>query len=599
MSLSCLFLNTYYEAFLRAFYSSNPALLEAPYSEQLKAIQACMFGDSDFYSHYLSEAGWIAQDVIMNCAPIQYAWARENGVNGELGFGLAVEQVKRIRPDVLYIQDMHIIKQDFIDAVRPYVQLIAGQVASALPSDTPFGGYDVIVSSFPHFVTRLREGGVNALYQPLAFDPRVLSRLEILPLNRRPFQFSFVGGISPSHANALSSLETLCRKTSIEVFGYGRESLDPASCILPRHRGEVWAKEMFQTIASSRITWNRHVEAAEGFANNMRLFEATGCGAMLVTDYKDNLNELFEIGREIVAYRSIDECIALVEYYLLNPDKAEVIAAAGQARTLRDHTYSRRMQQTAEFFERQIRYRREKGRFGRVDMSRISCGYAPIDRGEITQSMTSAWQSSEIPARQRALVQDELENMYTGKPPVVHRAMARILQDAVQPGSSVLEIGCSSGYYYEVIEYLLNKRILYHGVDYSAPMIDMAREYYPHAKFTVADGAALPFADREFDVAISSCILLHVPNYAQHISETVRVAGKFVAAHRTPVCRKRPTQYRKKMAYGIETAELIFNESEIVTLFTGRGLELIAALELEYDHPSDQYTVSYLFRRTR
>ena len=41
----------------------------------------------------------------------------------------------------------------------------------------------------------------------------------------------------------------------------------------------------------------------------MRLFEATGSGACLVTDWKENLGELFEPDVEVVTYRSVAECV--------------------------------------------------------------------------------------------------------------------------------------------------------------------------------------------------------------------------------------------------------------------------------------------------
>lgn len=599
MTSSCLFLNTYYEAFLRAFYAAHSQLLAASYAEQLQALRAEMFGDSDFYSYYLEKAGWRAEDIIINCEALQKAWAQEKGVVFNSMMGLVVEQIKHIKPEVLYVQDMHVVKGDFLELLRPYVELIVGQAASALPADTPIGGYDLVVSSFPHFVARLREKGIAAFYQPLAFDTRVLSKIERIPYNERPIEFSFVGGISSAHSNALSALESLCEKTYINIWGYGRESLNPNSAIHGHHQGEVWGRKMFQTLASSKITWNRHVEAAEEFANNMRLFEATGCGALLITDYKQNLDELFEIGKEIVAYRSVDECVALVQYYLRHPEEAMEIAAAGQARTLKEHTYEKRMIKTAEFLGRQLRYKREQGCFGQLDTSRISYGYTPIERTQITQSMTSGWQNPDLPSRQRVLVQEELGKMYKGQAPVVYQAMARVLEGIVEPGASILEIGCSSGYYYEVIEYLLNKRITYHGVDYSAAMIEMARDYYPLAKFTIADGSQLPFPDESFDVAISSCVLLHVPNYPQHIKETVRVARDYVVAHRTPVCKVAKTQYLRKIAYEVETVEMLFNETEILSLFLQEGLHLVGSVELERNEKIDQYTLSYLFRKRK
>jgi spore maturation protein CgeB len=82
---------------------------------------------------------------------------------------------------------------------------------------------------------------------------------------------------------------------------------------------------------------------AENYANNMRLYEATGVGSLLITDRKDNLGNLFEVGKEVVAYSTQEEASELIRHYLAHPDEAEAIAKAGQARTLRDHTYKRRM----------------------------------------------------------------------------------------------------------------------------------------------------------------------------------------------------------------------------------------------------------------
>ena len=84
----------------------------------------------------------------------------------------------------------------------------------------------------------------------------------------------------------------------------------------------------------------------------MRLFEATGMGACLITDWKENLSELFEPGKEVVAYRSGEECLDLIRYYKARDDARERIAEAGHARCLRDHTYQQRMSDLAALLER-------------------------------------------------------------------------------------------------------------------------------------------------------------------------------------------------------------------------------------------------------
>lgn len=596
-AFSCIFLNTYYSRFVNNYYRRNPEHAQLSYQEQKALLQGTWFGDCDFYSSGLKKSGWQADDFIVNCAPLQNAWARENGISAE-GLSIAIEQIRSVKPQVLYLQDLNLANKEFLNAARPHVGIIVGQIASPLPAQTYFAGIDIMVSSFPHFVERFRAAGITTYYQPLAFDPRILESLPSTPYLARPIECSFIGGISPSHHNGYQLLEQLAAKLPMEFMGYGAESLPLDSFIRKSHRGEVWGREMFRAFQASRITVNRHIDVAENYANNMRLFEATGCGALLITDYKDNLNDLFEIGKEVVAYRSAEECIDLIHYYRQHTDEAGKIAASGQARTLRDHTYILRMGQTGEILERHLRYRGEKDRFLPPNIAKISYGHTPISRETITPDLTSAWKNTSIPNQQRSLVQQELSSMYMGKTPIAFQVLANTLKPIVAAGDSVLEIGCSSGYYYEVLGYLLSRPLDYTGVDYSEAMIAMAEDFYPKTKFLVADGARLSFSDRQFHTVISSCVLLHVPNYREHIAETARVADKFVVAARTPICKSQPTQYLKKLAYGVETVELRFNEEDLLREFSLQGLELIQATEYFADPAADSYQATYLFKRS-
>jgi spore maturation protein CgeB len=86
----------------------------------------------------------------------------------------------------------------------------------------------------------------------------------------------------------------------------------------------------------------------------MRLYEATGCGALLLTDAKDNLGDLFEVGKEVVAYRSGAEAAELVRHYLANSKERIAIARAGQQRTLATHSYRQRMAELVEILGRHL-----------------------------------------------------------------------------------------------------------------------------------------------------------------------------------------------------------------------------------------------------
>jgi spore maturation protein CgeB len=83
----------------------------------------------------------------------------------------------------------------------------------------------------------------------------------------------------------------------------------------------------------------------------MRLFEATGVGAFLLTDFKDNLDTLFAPDREVAVWRSIDECLVAIDHHLGDDNRRAAIARAGQARTMSQHTYRHRTAEILGFVD--------------------------------------------------------------------------------------------------------------------------------------------------------------------------------------------------------------------------------------------------------
>lgn len=595
---TCLFLNTYYQGFLDDHYKRHAGLAAASYDEQHRSLQQVCFGDSDFYSSGLRQAGWQAYDLIANCAPLQRQWAQEHHLPPQASLlTILVAQILAVRPQVLYLQDLSLATPEFVSAVRPHVALIVGQIASSLPSRIDLKVFDILVSSFPHFVDHFRAQGITAYYQPLAFDPRVRAHLGVPAQGPRTYPLTFVGGLSPAHRERQELLTTIGADHPLHYWGYGTSALAQHGIDASRLHGDVWGLDMFAVLARSGMTLNHHSEAAKANANNMRLFEATGCGALLVTDYKDNLSDLFEPESEVVAYRSLSECQDLIRYYLAHPEEAAAIAARGQARTLRDHTYAARMRQTGEFLQRQLDIRNGVHRLPPPDLGKISYGHEPLGATDVSATLARAWQSDDIPAKQRALVDRELAEMYRGRCPAVFRILADALAPHIRPGVELLEVGCASGYYSEALEYLLRSRVTYRGVDYSEAMIRMARAYYPGIRFDVGDGAALPLRDASVPLVVTSAVIMHVEGYAEHIREASRVASEVVVLHRTPMSRTSPTSRWKKKAYGVETMEFRFNEADLLRLCTIAGLELLSRRVYEPQSVQDAFDATYVLRK--
>jgi hypothetical protein len=119
----------------------------------------------------------------------------------------------------------------------------------------------------------------------------------------------------------------------------------PLRYIFPeRFRGTVFGLDMYDVLRRSRVTFNRHINLDVAEVGNMRMFEATGVGACLLTDTGRNMRDFFEPDTEVLTYESVDECIEKYRYVLDHEDARRAIAAAGQRRTLKDHTMNQRCQ---------------------------------------------------------------------------------------------------------------------------------------------------------------------------------------------------------------------------------------------------------------
>lgn len=350
-----LIVDTCYSAFLRSHYQRSPDLAERSYDEQWRALMDTHFGTADAYSHRLAPLGHEAHEVVANARPLQQAWAREHGLAGATDEGILVAQARDFEPDVVYVQNLHHPSDRALAELRSVSRLVAGQIASEPPPVERLRSFDLLLTSFPHYVERFRTLGVDAEYFRIGFDQRVLARLEAEQAPVEEHGAVFVGALNRTqHRQANALLARAARRAPIEFWGYGARGWPPWSPVRRRYHGEAWGIEMFRVLRAARIVLNRHIRVAEDNANNMRLYEATGVGSLLLTDEKKNLPELFEPGAEVVTYADEDELVERVLHYLDHENERRAIARAGQERTLREHGYDVRMRELAAILEARL-----------------------------------------------------------------------------------------------------------------------------------------------------------------------------------------------------------------------------------------------------
>ena len=363
-------IGVYYKTYLEQFYARRTGLAAEPYAAQHSALIDDCFGSSDFWTRELSRIGYETRDLIINAEPLQRAWASERGLvfddEGWL-FQITEAQVRDFRPDVLIVADYSTVTAAFLRRLRdvcPSIRLVLGWCGAPYSDGSVFREWDVALSCVPELVAHFRESGLRGRHVNHAFEPRVLEKLGARE-EATAVDFVFIGSLVKSerfHIEREKLLALLVAKTGLQVWsevgpppsrlrraarllrGGASESSQSSvdARIARRARPPLFGLEMFRQLRAGRVALNTHIDISTHSASNMRLFEATGVGACLLTDEKENLRDIFEPDAEVVAYRDAEECVEKVRYLLANESTRRDIAAAGQRRTLREHTFESR-----------------------------------------------------------------------------------------------------------------------------------------------------------------------------------------------------------------------------------------------------------------
>jgi hypothetical protein len=120
----------------------------------------------------------------------------------------------------------------------------------------------------------------------------------------------------------------------VEAFGYGWPN------------GPLPTEEMVRLYSKSRI--NLGFGGVEGHEETYCLkgrdFEIPMSGGLYLTEYHPELQRVYDLGKEIVAYRGFDDLLANIRRLLADPERAAAIRLAGFRRARKEHTWEMRFE---------------------------------------------------------------------------------------------------------------------------------------------------------------------------------------------------------------------------------------------------------------
>jgi glycosyltransferase involved in cell wall biosynthesis len=391
--------------YIKWFYARQSALADQPYDQQHAALMIDGAERGDSYSAALGKLGYTTEELVGDAEPMQKRWALEHGVayaEKTWMADIALAQIRAFRPQVLLLSSwLEPFGPDFVKRCReecPSIRLVMGRVGETRPRADLFRAHDFVLSCAPDTVDYFRAQGVPSRHLDHGFDPRILERVQVS--YEKNVHVGFVGHLTFGdlyHNNRVRLFYDIAQLMDFTIYGLmsgvvyqpggikralrlgyyawletlQRVRLGRLARLMPRYTvwqqvvrprepyvplyaflesrlaPPVYGLEMYRVLSTFKLCLNAHGPSA--YASNMRLYEATGVGTCLLTDWKDNLPQLFEPETEVVTYRSPAEAVEKARYLLDHDEQRQAIAAAGQRRTLRDHTIAQRAEKLHEY----------------------------------------------------------------------------------------------------------------------------------------------------------------------------------------------------------------------------------------------------------
>jgi spore maturation protein CgeB len=89
-------------------------------------------------------------------------------------------------------------------------------------------------------------------------------------------------------------------------------------------------------------------------AVNQRVFDAPAAGGFVLTDFREQLAELFQVGEEVACFGNLGEIPDLVRFYLQHTSVREKMTVKARSRVLAEHTYRHRVAAMLEVMRRAL-----------------------------------------------------------------------------------------------------------------------------------------------------------------------------------------------------------------------------------------------------
>jgi spore maturation protein CgeB len=348
----------YYPEYIRHFYHNVvPDHVEFSFDALRDRLVDDYFSTWGSYYKHLKAMGHDVFLIVSNNYNLQQKWIDEQGctltVNRDAQREVVLLQIKNFEPDVYCVSSIfHYFNPEYFQTVKELVPRIFCWISCQYPQNLYFDKDVCYLSCFKHYVQQFKEQGLKAEYLKVAFNKDILEKIHHGHDSTRS-SVGFIGSLRrKSHGKRIDMLEYLLEH-AIDCKIWGDAIAESESTVIKKiAKGPLWGRNYFKILSQLGISLNFHTACTAGCGLNIRNYESTGCGALLMAEDTPILREEFIPGKEVIAYTDKEDLLEKVRHYLNNPDEAHAIALNGQRKTFELHNYEVRAKELIQIFEK-------------------------------------------------------------------------------------------------------------------------------------------------------------------------------------------------------------------------------------------------------
>ena len=272
-----------------------------------------------------------------------------------------IKRAKEIKPDIFITYPGERIYPETIKTLSKQlnVRTVLWLGRDAVYERTPnvvesFPYYDFVFTIDPPAVKKYKQHGArNVYYLPLGCYPPTHRPLELTDEDKEQYAapVSFVGQLFDDRPEFLCQL--LDQKVNFWTHWWSNGLQEKYPELKPFYRGQARGLGMIKVLNGASIVLNVHRATNSYEGTNMRTFEAAGCAAFQLTEYKKEIGTMFKIGEEIEVYYDMDDLKKKIAYYLERPDERAEMALRAQQRVYAEHTYHDRFREMLSIIDQQ------------------------------------------------------------------------------------------------------------------------------------------------------------------------------------------------------------------------------------------------------